>query len=210
MPTAIPRVVLRDVSRDLYERVIAEVEDQPGKRFAYFDGALEIMLASSGHEFLNRTLAQLGEVVALVTRRDLFRSGSTTFKRSDLHAGFEPDSSFYFEYASVARGKEAIDLAVDPPPELLIEIDLSSNSLNKLPLFGALGIREVWRYSKQRVTILRLEGGRYGVIDKSIALPPISAEAAERFLKASREVNSVAWDNAVREWVRSATSSRSS
>jgi Uma2 family endonuclease len=209
-PVAEQRVVLRDVTWDLYERMISEIIDQPGKRVAYWDGALEIMVVSSAHEYLNRMLARLVEVAAEETGRDLLPSGSTTFKRSDLHAGFEPDSSYYLENAPAVRGKKQIDLAVDVPPDLVIEIDLSSDSLDKLALFAALGIQEVWRYSKQRVRMLRLAGGKYVETARSGVLPPLTVEAADRFLERSNEMNAIAWLREVREWVRGANSSPSS
>jgi len=108
------RVVLHNISWETYERLLAERGDSPGTRFTYDEGNLEIMLVYVGHENPNRTLAFIVEITALETGRDFWSSGSTTFKRTDLSKGFEPDSSFYFRHADIVRGKDEIDLAVDP------------------------------------------------------------------------------------------------
>ena len=133
--------VLLKVSWETYERLLAEQVDAAGTRFTYDRGLLEIMVVSLGHEDPNRTLALLAEIVAEETGRDLVQSGSTTFKRKDLEKGFEPDSSFYLDArAEAMRGKKELDLLVDPPPDLVIEIDIASSSLPRLPIFAAVGV----------------------------------------------------------------------
>src|SRR2546422_240020 len=177
------RVVLQNVSWETYERLLAENVDSVGTRFTYDEGALEIMVVSIGHENPNRILAQLVEVVAEETRRDLHHAGSTTFKRKDLAKGFEPDSCFYIDHAEQVRGKEELDLVTDPPPDLVIEVDITRSSLSRFPIFAALGVPEVWRFDGDRVTMHRLETGRYVEIETSVALPPLTASQATVFLE---------------------------
>src|SRR5712692_3950770 len=108
------RVIL-NASWETYERLLAEHVDSLGTRFTYDRGLLEIMVVYIGHEDPNRMLALLVEIVAEETNRDVFAAGSTTFKRKDLEKGFEPDSSFYLdERAPQVRGKERLDLMIDP------------------------------------------------------------------------------------------------
>jgi Uma2 family endonuclease len=95
---------------------------------------------------------------------------------------------------------------VDPPPELVLDIDISSNSLDKFPLFAAIGVREVWRYSKQRVSMYRREDGKYRQIEDSVSLPPLTATLANQFLTESREMQFADWLNRVLQWARSAAS----
>src|SRR5947207_5107011 len=114
------RVLMHDISWETYERLLAESVNNCGTRFTYDEGTLEIMVVYIGHEDPNRTLAAIAEITASETRRDFLRSGSTTFKRSDLSKGFEPDSSFYFRNAATVRGKRDLHLHSDPPPELVI------------------------------------------------------------------------------------------
>jgi len=198
------RVVLQNVSWETYERLLAEIVDSAGTRFTYDEGSLEITVVSFAHENPNRTLAYLVEIVAEETARDLFRAGSTTFKRKDLAKGFEPDSCFYIDHAEQVRGKEELDLVTDPPPDLVIEVDITRSSLSRFPIFAALGVPEVWRFDGDRVTMHRLERGRYAPIEASLALPPLTASQSTVFLDESRHEKSTVWLSRVREWVRRA------
>lgn len=195
--------VLLKVSWETYERLLAEHVESPGTRFAYDAGRLEIMVVYVGHENPNRTLALLVEVVAEETNRDFHPAGSTTYTREDLEKGFEPDSSFYLdERAERVRGKSELDLLVDPPPDLIIEIDITRSSLPRLPIFAAVGVPEVWRYDGTRVIFCRLAEGSYVEVERSIALPPLTSRQAGVFLAESRREKGPAWLRRVREWVR--------
>ena len=109
------------------------------------------------HETVNRTLAQLVSVIAEEMQVDIINAGSTTFKRRDLARGFEPDSCFYIQNEGRISGRAEIDLDTDPPPDLIIEIDITSPSLNTFPVYAHLGVPEVWRYDGTRVTFFILE-----------------------------------------------------
>src|SRR5207247_7204794 len=108
---------------------------------------------------------------------ELRHLASTTFKREHLQKGFEPDSSFYFARVSEV-GNRDLNADVDPPPDLIIEVDVTSPSLNRFPIFAAFGVPEVWRYHRSRVTFYRLEGGGYVETASSCSLPPLTAEVA--------------------------------
>jgi Uma2 family endonuclease len=163
------------------------------------------MVLSTKHEEPNRTLSLLVDLVAGELDIDVRRLGSTTFTRADLSKGFEPDSCFYVQNLERVRGKEEIDLTVDPPPDLVIEIDITSPSLNKFPIYAAVGVPEVWRYDGSRVQIFRLEGGQYGEVEQSSALPALSGAVATQFLKESQELKSTVWIRRVQEWARQQT-----
>lgn len=200
--TVVRCVVLRQVSWETYERLLADYEDQTGPRFCYDSGMLEIKMPSVTHEKANRTLAQLVEILAEETNLDLERLGSTTFKRKDLLKGFEPDSCFYIQNADAISGKKKLDLRVDPPPDLVIEADVTSDSLNKFVLFSGMRVPEVWRYDDGQVTIYRLEGESYVEAEGSLALPLLTSEMATRFLSESQEMKSSTWARRVRDWVQ--------
>jgi Uma2 family endonuclease len=201
-PEPAQRVILHGVSWETYERLLADFQDSHAAHFTYDQGVLEIMVLSFKHETFNRTLATLFETLAEELQIDFVNAGSTTFKRADLARGFEPDSCFYIENEGRVRGKEEIDLLVDPPPDLVIEIDISNSSLNKFPLYAQLGIPEVWRYDGNRVSIFKWEGDQYTGTDQSMALPPLTGAIATRFLEESLELKSTAWLRRVREWAR--------
>jgi Uma2 family endonuclease len=195
-------VVLRNVSWETFERLLADHEDSAGVRLYYNNGMLEIKAPSAKHEEPNRTLAQLIEVLAEEMNLDLRRLGSTTFKRYDLLKGFEPDSSFYIQNAEAITGKATIDLAMDPPPDIIIEVDITSDSLDKFPIFAGLGIPEVWHYNDETVTIYKLEGDHYVKADYSPTFPPLTSELATQFLEESAQIKSTTWLRRVREWAR--------
>jgi Uma2 family endonuclease len=195
-------VILEGVSWETYERLITEHGEKCGTRFTYDEGVLEIMVLSARHEEPNRTLALLVEVLAEELNVDLRRLGSTTFKRLDLHKGFEPDSCFYIQHADAVAGKEEINFAVDPPPDLTIEIDITRESLDRFPIFAAAGIPEVWRFDGTRVIIFQLELGRYVETTNSAAFPTLNGEVATRFLDQSQKLKSTEWLREVRDWAR--------
>ena len=196
------RIVLHNVSWETYERLLAESDESPGTRFTYDGGALEIMTLSVEHENPNRTLAAMVEIVAEETGKDLVRAGSTTFKRQDLMKGFEPDSSYYIEHAPQVMGKRELDLVADPPPDLVIEVDITRSSLNRFPVFAALGVPEVWRFDGERVVFHVLTGDSYVETGVSAALPRLTAANATALLEASSRMGSRVWVRRVRESVR--------
>ncbi len=197
------KVILRGVSWQTYERLLAEHSEQSGIRFTYSDGILEILVLSARHEEPNRTLALLVEVLAEELSLDVRRLGSTTFRRPDLSKGFEPDSCFYMQNLASIVAKAEIDLTIDPPPDLVLAIDITSPSLHKLPLYAAVGVPEVWRYDGERVIILHLERQQYREATHSAALPVLTSSMATTFLTDSMQMRSTVWLRQIREWVRS-------
>ncbi|HJQ24156.1 MAG TPA: Uma2 family endonuclease [Blastocatellia bacterium] len=197
------RVVLYDVSWATYEHLLADHFDCSSPRFTYDEGTLEIMSPSGKHEKTNRVIATLVESVADEWEIDLVNFGSTTFKREDFKKGFEPDSCFYIQNVESVRDKDEIDLHSDPPPDLVIEIDITSGSLHKLPIYAALGIPEVWRFTGERLLILALQDGAYVEADESLALPGLTGEIIIRFVEDRRRLKRPTWIKSIREWARS-------
>src|SRR5712692_1015770 len=168
------KVILKGVSWETYQRLLAEHQESSGTHFIYDEGNLEIMVLSARHEQPNRILALLVELLAEEFGIDVCAVGSMTVQREDLRKGFEPDSAFYIAHAAEVEGRE-VDPAVDPPPDLIIEADVTSPSLPRFPIFAAFGVPEVWRYDGSRVAIHRLEGGQYVDAASSSAIPPLTA-----------------------------------
>ena len=198
---AVEQRVILNASWETYERLLAEYPDVAGPRFTYNEGILEIMVLSAPQEQPNRILARLVEEVATELGLDLCPVGSTTFKREELRKGFEPDSAFYVGRGSTYWDPE-LDAAVAPPPDLVIEIEVSRSSLPRFSIFAAFGVPEVWRYDGARVSFWRLEGGQYVEAESSGALPPLTGAAATEFLEQSRTLRSTEWLRRVREWAR--------
>jgi Uma2 family endonuclease len=196
------RVVLHNVSWETYERLLADDEERRVPRMTYDQGVLELVSPSMPHEEDADTIAQLVQIVAANLGVPIRSVGSTTFRRRDLERGFEPDASFYVQQEERIRGQREVDLSIDPPPDLVLEMEMSRSALDKLPLFASMGIPEVWRCDGRRISILILEQGQYRPSSSSRALPALTTDVLTGFLLESRNMLSPAWFQAVSEWVR--------
>lgn len=203
LETLTQSVVLYNQNWDFYQRMLAEQEDASSPRLTFNQGTLEIKVASTQHEQINRSAARLFETIAEEFGIDYVNTGSTTFDREDLQRGFQPDSSFYIQNADQIRGKLRINLSVDPPPDLVLEIDITHPSLNKLPIFAALGIPEVWRFSDDVLIILKLDGGEYHEQIESNALPGVTSDQLTKLLKDSVQMKRADWLAAIRNLAHS-------
>ena len=200
------RVLLRNVSWETYERLIAEREERPVPRFFYDRGELEILSPSTEHEGVGRVLALLIEELAVEWDIDAFDAGHTTFSREDLGRGFEPDGSFYLgEKARQVRRKQRIDLdGGDPPPDLVVEVDVTNPSLDKLPIYARPGVREVWRYSAGQPAMLAPDetGEGYKEVAGSRVLPFLRIEDLRPLIEKGLSSGRPAWVREVRGWAR--------
>ena len=198
------RIVLHNVSWETYERLMQERSESRVPRFAYDRGVLEIMSPSPEHVRANRRMAQLVLAVCEVWELDAEDFGSTTYKREDVERGFEPDSCFYIENEPLVRDKDRLDLDVDPPPDLVIEIDVTSFSMNKLPLYASIDVPEVWRYEDAEIEILLLNGGSYRKSPESKCLSGIGAGTLTDLMRKSKILRRTEWLKQIREAAREA------
>lgn len=196
------RIVLHDIAWETYERLLADHVESSAPRFTYDRGELEIVSPSTEHEEDNRTLALLVEVIAMELSLDLRNVGSMTFKRRRLQRGFEPDSSFYIQNEERVRGRRQIDLSVDPPPDVIIEIEMTRSAIPKLSIYAAMSVPEIWRWDGERVMILQLAGSEYVDASQSEALPFLTSEDLTRFMIESRTLKRALWAEQIREWAR--------
>src|SRR5215208_707216 len=187
-PRLVPdkRVVLPCVSWETYERLLADDEERRVPRMTYDQGVLELVTPSKPHEVDAATITRFVDIVAAVLGIPIQSTASTTFRRQDLGRGFEPDASFYVQNEPRVRNRRQVDLTVDPPPDVVLEMEMSQSARDKLPLFASMGIPEVWRCDGQRVTILLLEQDGYRKSSRSQSLPVLTSEDLTRFLAESR------------------------
>lgn len=201
------RVTLRNVGWGTYERLLEEREELRAPRFFYDRGVLEIVSPSAQHEKIADLIASFVRELAVERRIDLIGTGHTTFRREDLSRGFEPDGSFYLaENAGRVRGEADLNLdAGDPPPDLVVEVDRTSFSLNKLPIYARLGVPEVWRYVlEERPEILALRSNREGYAEsaESTLMPGVTGDVLARFVGEGLTIGYPEWVGRVREWAR--------
>ncbi len=179
-------VVLPNVSWNSYKIISDTLQDETPAHFTFDRGRLEIMVLSLKHENLKKILAMLFERLSENLDIEIFAGGSTTFQREDLERGFEPDECYYIENAEFMRGKETVNLNFDPPPDLTIEIDVKHSSLNRMSIFAAIGIPEVWRYDGENLTIYLLSNDSYKKSNTSSALPKVSVEKLTKLIEVGK------------------------
>ena len=196
------RIILHNTSWETYERLMKERGESRVPRFAYDRGELEIMSPSTELESIAYYIGLLVAVFAEEAGVDLYGAGSTTFDREDLERGFEPDACFYVRNAERVRGKPGIDLSLDPPPDLVIEVDITNPSLDKFSIYVQTGIPEIWRLDGERLAIFELRGEEYVEVAESRTLSPLTSEALSKFIEESSSLDIATWMRRVREWAR--------
>lgn len=176
--------MLRNVSWKGYQTLLSEIGDSAA-RFTFYNGLLEIEAPSKRHEQLKKLAAALVEATLDSRATDYEPLGSTTWSREERLKGVEPDECYYIANAGSVRGKSEIDLAIDPPPDLVIEVEVSLSAIDKLSVYAALGIPEVWRIRGDgSLQMLRLSAsGEYETVARSGAVAGLAAEVLESHLR---------------------------
>jgi len=194
-------LILHDVSWEDYEQLLADLGASSGVRVSYENGRLEIMSPSLAHEVYKDLILYMARLVAEEMDVMLESGGSTTFKDQRLAQGAEPDNCFYVQNASRIIGKSNIDLVVDPPPDIIVEIDVSHESTAKLSFYASIGAPELWRYDERRLRIYRLSERRYIETEASSALPVITSNALTTFLEQCKTDGQSKTLRSFREWL---------
>ena len=195
------RVVLQDITWQEFESVLEELGEHRAARIAYENGLLEIMAPLPEHEDNKEIIGDL--IKDLLEELDVeFRSlGSTTYKSEGMMKGIEPDQCFYIQNEPAIRGKKRLDLSIDPPPDLALEIDVTSRTHRSI--YAALKVPELWRFENGNLQINILRQDRYEESPESSIFPnlPLS-EAIPRYLRESKIVGRNKALKAFRQWVK--------
>jgi Uma2 family endonuclease len=201
------RVIIHDVSWETYQSLLNDLRSRSSPRLAYDQGVLEIMSPQFEHENANFTLASIVTIALEELDWDFEAAGSTTFKREALKRGFEPDSSFYIQQAGRVRGKKKLDQEIDPAPELIIEIDVTSDSMNKFGLYAALRVTEVWRF-ENIVEIWILDEDHYVRRYDSATIPIFNEKLVLELMESSLTMKRPAWLRQTRARIREVIAKR--
>jgi Uma2 family endonuclease len=195
---------LSDVDWPTYSRLLHVFQERRSVRLTYDRGELEIMSPllehDSGNWFLGRLVIALTQELGLPIRC----GGSTTMRRRRLRRGIEADACFWIANARRMAGRRRLDLRTDPPPDLAVEVDVTHGSLDRLAIYAALGVPEVWRLDDQVLTFYTLgTNGRYASVPASRAFPVLTPADLLGFLNQARQADD---ENAVemqfRTWIR--------
>ncbi len=196
------RTVLENISWQTFKTMLSEMSNQRNTRLAYDNGILEIMSPLMAHENSNRLIEGLIGVLCEELGLEIKRAGSLTLTRDDLERGSEPDSSYYIQNESLVRDKENIDLATDPPPDLVLEVEYSRPKVDKLKLYAAMGIPEFWRYNGTVLRFYVLSFGEYSEVQLSPTFAPVPVKEIPRFIRESRTNGEMSTTRAFRNWVK--------
>jgi Uma2 family endonuclease len=183
------RFLIADVSWEFYRRFCEEIGERP-LRLSFSNGMLEIMFTKAPHEFYKKILAKLVENILLEGDIPVRSGGSMTFQRDDLQKGFEPDECWWIANEAKVRSKEEFDFRLDPPPDLAIEIEISTSLVDRISIFAAMGVPEVWRYDGKTLRFCLLQPtGAYADRDTSGVFPFLRPEHLLPFLSLKDNVD---------------------
>lgn len=198
------RVLLKNVSWETYEALLRDMGDRAAVRLTYHQGLLEITMPSEEHETASRLIELFIGILTEELGLNIRTLGSTTLKRPELEAGAEPDGCYYIANEPLVRGR-AINLDRDPPPDLVVEVDISHTDLNKAVLYAQIGVPEFWRYNGKSLTIYQLKQGAYQEVTTSPTFSWLDKSALYQFLQSCREQGETPAKKALRAWVAKQT-----
>ncbi|MBD0303695.1 MAG: Uma2 family endonuclease [Tolypothrix sp. T3-bin4] len=196
------RVMLYDISWQQFENLLKDLGEHRAARLAYDRTTLEIMTPLPEHEHYKEVISDLVKEIADVLDLDYESYNSTIWKRESRIAGVESDNCFYFQNEAAIRARLDLDLRRDPPPDLALEIDVTSKSLNRFPIYARLGVPELWCYDSGELKIYHLQNGEYVESESSLVFPTLAIRNLPKLIEQNRADGRRAMRQAVREWVR--------
>ena len=204
VPTSPSRsFVLDNVDWRTYGRLLRIFENRPAMRLAYDRGRLEIMSPLPGHEFDKSLFGHFIFILAEELGRKIKSGGSATYRRRRMKRGLEPDDSYWIANEPAVRGKRKLNLKVDPAPDLAIEIDLTSSSLNRMSIYATLKIPEVWRVNEGSLTFHVLgDNGKYAETSESLSFPGLKPGDLMQFIALYEQTDEMDLMQQFRAWVR--------
>ena len=178
------------VSWDIYLQLLEDLCDDRSVRLTFNRGVLEIMSPKRLHEQITRLVDMVVTLLAFELGMNLDNCGAMTLRIESAQRGGEPDSCFYIANEAAVRGVDEINLQVHPPPDIVLEVDITSPSLDKFGLYLAARVPEVWRYDGAHISFHALSEGRYEISSYSLGFPHLTAAMLERYLTIGREQGS--------------------
>jgi Uma2 family endonuclease len=194
--------LLHGVSWETYESILETFEGRH-LRITYDEGDLEIMTLGHEHEYWSTLLGRLIEMLTFDLNIPIHSGGSTTFKRILKKKGLEPDECYWIQNERLMRGKKVFDIDSDPPPDLAVEIDITQSSLNRMRIYAALRVPEIWVFDGKSLRAYLLgTNGKYKESSTSLAFPMVPMAEIERFLHQFGTTDETTLLRAFSKWVR--------
>jgi Uma2 family endonuclease len=198
----VQRLVLHGIPWSSYD-AISRLLERRYLRITFDRGSLEIMTIGLEHEFPKRLLGRFIEMLTFVLHIAIHSGGSTTLRRQLLDRGLEPDECCWIQNERRIRGKRKFDIESDPPPDLAVEIDITSSSLDRMGFDAAMRVPEVWRYDRDGLSVRHLGAdGMYRAKRRSRAFPFLPLDEIERFLRQGQTGDETTLLHSFHDWVR--------
>jgi len=194
------RVTLRGLTWQAYQQILHALPQTRAARLTYDRGVLEITMPLEDHEFASRMIELFVRILVFEMNLKLKTMGSTTMDREDLNRGSEPDCAYYIHNQSKVAGRK-VDFATDPPPDLVVEVDITHTDIDKNRLYAAMGVPEFWRYNGQEWQIFQLQDGIYQECDRSPSFSWVEKTDLYRFLEQAQQ-DEIEAEKTFREFVR--------
>ncbi len=193
-------VAIRGVTWQGYQDILRALPQNRAARLTFDNGILEIAVPSELHEFNGRLIELFIRILVVEMRLKLKTMGSTTLDREDLNRGAEPDNAYYIQHQPQVAGR-LVDLAQDPPPDLVVEVDITNTDIDKNRLYASMGVPEFWRFDGQLWRIFQLVDAVYQEVEHSPTFPWVQKVDLYRFLNEAQN-DEVAAEVNFRAWVR--------
>ncbi len=195
-------LVIPQFSWDDYERLLEDLRNRPHLRVTYDHGRVEIMSPLPEHEEYGRFIDDLVRVLANTFKVKVQKYGAATWKKQSLDRGVEPDCCYYVANAVRVIGKREFDLEIDPPPDVVVEIDITNESITKFPIYAALSVPEIWRYDGKSLQFYELAGDNYREVSQSRSFARLTPAMLAAALEQSKiDGQDAALDAFRRHWI---------
>ncbi len=197
-PIGEQRVVLHGLSWDAYLQILDALPQARGSRLTYDDGVLEITVPLELHEFSGRLIERFIVTLIEVMGLKIKTMGSTTMNYPNLKKGAEPDNAYYLQNQPLVKGRK-VDFSQDPPPDLVVEVDITHTDIAKNQFYSKLGVPEFWRFNGKVWRIYQLQERVYVEVEASPTFPQVPKERLYTFLEQAKEDEIEAVQN-LRAW----------
>src|SRR5207249_6060526 len=195
-------LIIQQTSWDEYERLLEDLRDRPHLRVTYDRGKLEIMSPLPEHEEYGRFIDLLVRVFGQAHKIKVQNYGAATWKQQRLQRGVEPDCGYYAANALRVIGKRRLDLEIDPSPDIVVEIDITNESITKFPIYAALSVPEIWRYDGKSLQFYELAGDNYREVSQSQSFARLTPAMLAAALEQSKiDGQDAALDAFRRHWI---------
>ncbi len=174
--------IIPDVPWEAYESLVESLQDRSEIRLAYDNGRLQIVNLSEKQEQISALLPHLIDALSTGFSLQIRSQQCCTLKKPSLRMGIQPDECYYLGVSKITGDKTAFDLDQVPPPDLAIRIDPDFPTLDKLPIYASLGVRELWQLANNRIQFYLLENGSYFIMEHSDLFHLLTADELAEYL----------------------------